>query len=145
MHCSSATRFIASFILVLLLMGCGQKWSQSEKDNAQHFIQSVRLVVQAHAIDNQGKPGIMSEDDFATISGLYKNALSEANLVTDEVLEKANPDLPTEYRQYFQKGVELRISSWEKRNVGDEIKGSGLLDAWGEWYQQNRQNIKIPQ
>jgi len=87
----------------------------------------------------------MSEDDFATISGLYKNALSEANLVTDEVLEKANPDLPTEYRQYFQKGVELRISSWEKRNVGDEIKGSGLLDAWGEWYQQNRQNIKIPQ
>ena len=81
MHCSSATRFIASFILVLLLMGCGQKWSQSEKDNAQHFIQSVRLVVQAHAIDNQGKPGIMSEDDFATISGLYKNALSEANRV----------------------------------------------------------------
>jgi hypothetical protein len=139
-----AKRLIASLLFVVLLTECDEKWSQSDKDNAEHFIQSIRLVVQAHKISNQGKTGIMSKEDFNTISLLYKSALHEAHLVSDEVLAKVDSELPTHYRQYFQKGVALRISSWDNHKPIDEIQGSELLDAWGEWYEQNRRNIKIP-
>ena len=45
----------------------------------------------------------MSRDDLDEILVLYKSALREATLVTDEVLAKANPSLPNIYRSYFQK------------------------------------------
>jgi hypothetical protein len=107
-------RLVVAFFLVFVLIGCNQKWSQSEKDNAEHFLQSIRLVNQAHAISNKadkGGPSFISREDFDKILVLYKSALHEANLVTDEVLTKANPALPSIYRNNFQKGVELRISA----------------------------------
>lgn len=138
------TRIVVASFLVFLLIGCNQKWSQSEKDNAQHFIQSIRLVTQAHAISNKGGPGDMSREDFDKILVLYKSALREANLVTDEVLTKANPALPNIYRSYFQKGIELCISAWENRKPIEVMQGSALVDSWGDWYEQNHRNIKIP-
>jgi hypothetical protein len=138
------TRLVVASFLVFLLIGCNQKWSQSEKDNAEHFIQSVQLVTQAHAIANKRGLGVMSSEDFDKIVALYKSALREANLVTDGVLAKANPALPNIYRSYFQKGLELRISSWENSKPIDEMQGSALVDSWGDWYAQNHRNIKIP-
>jgi hypothetical protein len=135
---------VASSLLVFLLIGCNQKWSQSEKDNAEHFIQSIRLVTQAHAISNKRGAEVMSRDDFDKILVLYKSALREATLVTDEVLAKANPALPNIYRSYFQKGIEIRISSWENHKPIDEMQGSALVDSWGNWYEQNHGNIRIP-
>lgn len=131
-------------ILLVSLIGCGQKWSQSEKENAEHFIQSIRLVVQAHGVSNKRGAIAMSRADFDEMLSLYKNALSEAAIVTDEVLAKAHPELPKNYRLYFQKGMELRISSWESSRPYEEIQGSALMDSWGDWFEQNRRNIKIP-
>ena len=131
-------------VLLSSLIGCGQKWSQSEKENAEHFFQSIRFVVQAHKASNKRGAGPMSRADFDEMLSLYKSALREANLVTDEVLAKANPELPKNYRLYFQKGIELRISSWTNSRPYEEIQGSALMDSWGDWFEQNRRNIKIP-
>ena len=86
----------------------------------------------------------MSRADFDEMLSLYKNALREAAIVTDEVLAKAHPELPKNYRLYFQKGMELRISSWANSRPYEEIQGSALMDSWGDWYEQNQANIKIP-
>lgn len=131
-------------VLLASIIGCGQEWSQSEKENAEHFIQSVRLVVQVHEASNKRGAGAMSRADFDEMLSLYKKALSEAALVTDEVLAKAHPELPKNYRLYFQKGMELRISSWANSRPSEEIQGSALIDSWGDWFEQNRGNIKIP-
>jgi choline dehydrogenase-like flavoprotein len=136
-----------SHLLILALaalMGCGPNWSQDEKDIARHFVESIRLVVQANDAANTRGPGPLSDSDLANALSLYQRALREAHVVTDEVLAKANPELATNYRHLFQKGVELRVSAWTNRSVPEEIQGSALLDSWGDWYQQNRQRIKIP-
>ncbi|MDD5452279.1 MAG: hypothetical protein PHT49_10330 [Desulfovibrionales bacterium] len=123
---------------------CDQKWTQNEKENAKHFLKSLDLVIEAHSISNRGGPGMMSKQDFEKILSLYERALSESKLVRDVVLDKANPELKNNYRMYFQKGIELRISAWTNGKPYDEIQGSALMDSWGEWFEKNRHNIKIP-
>ena len=86
----------------------------------------------------------MSKPDFEEILSLYQRALSESNLVRDDVLDKAHPELKNNYRVYFQKGIELRISAWTNTKPYDEIEGSALMDSWGDWFEKNRHNIKIP-
>lgn len=138
-------RFI---LLAIIMMGCvascDQKWTQNEKENARHFLKSLELVSEAHSISNRGGPGLMSKQDFEKILTLYQLALSESQLVRDVVLDKANSELKNNYRMYFQKGIELRISAWTNRKPYDEIQGSALMDSWVDWLEKNRHNIKIP-
>ena len=138
------SRWMLNSVLTASLIGCGQQWSHGEKENAEHFLQSIELVVQAHESSNKQGAGAMSKSDLDETLSLYRSALHEANLVTDEVLAKANPELPKSYRLYFQKGIELRISSWTHDRPYEEIQGSALMDSWGDWFERNRQNIKIP-
>ena len=86
----------------------------------------------------------MSKQDFEKILSLYQRALNEAELVRDDVLDKAHPELKNNYRMYFQKGIELRISAWTNRKPYDEIQGSALMDSWGDRFEKNRRDIKIP-
>ena len=137
-------RLVSLALIFLSVASCGQKWTQEEKENAQHFSKSLGLVIEAHSISNKGGPGVMSEQDFRKIFSLYQNALREANLVRDDVLDKINPELRNNYRMYFQKGVELRLSGWTHRKAYNEIQGSALMDSWGDWFEKKRSNIKIP-
>ena len=130
--------------LIASPMGCGQQWSQGEKEDAQHFIQSISFVVQAHELSNRRGAGLISKSELDETLSLYKSALREANITTDKVLAKAHSELPKNYRLYFQKGIELRISSWTNDRPYEEIQGSALMDSWADWYERNRQNIKIP-
>ncbi len=132
------------FALVALLIGCGQQWSQGEKEDAEHFIQSISFAVQAHELSNKRGAGLISKSELDETLSLYKSALREANIATDKVLAKAHSELPKNYRLYFQKGIELRISSWTNDRPYEEIQGSALMDSWADWYERNRQNIKIP-
>ena len=109
-----------------------------------NIFQSVRLAVQAHEASNKQGTMDMSKADFDQMLSLCKNALIEATLVTDEVLAKAHPELPKNYRLYFQKGMELRISSWANSRPYEETQGSALMNSWGDWFEQNRGKIKIP-
>jgi hypothetical protein len=130
------------FALVVLLIGCGQQWSHGEKENAEHFVQSISFVVQAHELSNRRGSGSISKLDLDQILALYKSALRETNIVTDEVLAKTHSELPKNYRLYFQKGIELRINSWTNDRPYEEIQGSALMDSWADWYERNRENIR---
>ena len=86
----------------------------------------------------------MPRRGFEQTLSLYHRALAEARLVRDDVLDKIHPELKNSYRLYFQKGAELRISAWTNGKTYDEIQGSALMDSWGDWFEKNRSNIKIP-
>jgi hypothetical protein len=131
-------------IIVVGVASCGQKWTQGEKENAEHFLKSLDLVIEAHSTSNKGGPGVMPKQDFEVILYSYQRALNESNLVRDDVLDKAHPELKNNYRMYFQKGIEVRISAWTNRKPYDEIQGSALMDSWGDRFEKNRRNIKIP-
>lgn len=131
-------------LIVVSVSSCVQQWTQEEKENAEHFLKSLNLVIEAHTNSNKRGPGIVSTQDFAKNISLHQRAFDEANLVQDDVLDKIHSELKSNYRMYFQKGAELRISAWMNGNNYDEIQGSALMDSWADWYQKNQSNIKIP-
>ena len=137
-------RLVLLALIVVSVASCVQRWTQEEKENTDHFLKSLSLVIEAHSNSNKGSPGVTSKQDFEKILSLYRRAFSEANLVRDDVLDKIHPELKNNYRMYFQKGAELRISAWTNRKTYDEIQGSALMDSWGDWFEKNRRNIKIP-
>src|SRR5882672_11197441 len=99
-------------LMIAPVASCGQQWTPEEKGNAQHFLNSLNLVIEAHSTSNKGVPGVIPRQEFERIFSSYQRALSEAKLVRDDVLEKIHPELKNNYRMYFQKGAELRVSGW---------------------------------
>jgi hypothetical protein len=137
--------FIAFLGLILIsAVSCVQQWTPEEKGNAEHFVKSLSLILEAHSNPNKRIPGEIARQDFDKIVSLYQDAFKEADLVRDKVLDKIHPELKNNYRLYFQKGVELRISAWTNGKTYDEIQGSALMDSWGDWFEKNRNNLKIP-
>lgn len=120
----------------LCVMGCEEKtpqsWTQSEKENVIHFIKSVHLVEQAE--NARGKRAMRK---------LYEQAVEEAETVTDDILAKANPDLPKYYRDYFEKGANLRVIGWRDGRPDLDQEGLDLIAKWNEWYRENRKQIDI--
>ena len=136
---------VMACILAISVVGCDQQWSQNERDNIDHFLESTRLINEAHDIANSAVNGeSMPMADFSKIVALYEQALAQTKLVTDPVLAKANPTLPKAYRQYFQRGIELCLSSWTKQRPSEDLHGDALLDKWGDWLEENRHDIDLP-
>lgn len=75
---------------------------------------------------------------------LMRVALFEAKLLRDEVLAKANEELPKQFRNLYQQSLELRLRNLELGDMTAEIKGSALHDQWVEWFNANRSAIRIP-
>jgi hypothetical protein len=134
---------LIAYLLVVLVAGCDPQWSPGERDNLQHFVESIRLINEAHEIANSA-PTTVTMADFTKIVALYQQALAQARLVDDSVLAKASPELPNAYRRYFQKGIELCVSSWTKQQPFEDFQGDALLDKWGDWLDKNKDDIDIP-
>lgn len=127
---------IALLILPAFIIGCDdktpQQWTQSEKENIIHFIKSVHLVDQAE--NARGKRAMRK---------MYEQAIEQAETVTDDILAKAHPDLPKYYREYFEKGANLRIIAWRDGRSDLDQEGKDLMAKWTEWYQSHRKEIDI--
>jgi hypothetical protein len=134
---------LIAYFIIVFVGGCDAQWSPSERDNLQHFVESIRLINEAHAIANSAAT-IVTRADFAKIVALYQQAFEQAKLVSDSVLAKANPELPNAYRRYFQKGIELCVSSWTKQQPFEDFQGDALLDKWGDWLDDNHDHIDFP-
>lgn len=137
-------RLALSALMVVSVASCVQQWTQEEKENAEHFLKSLSLVIEDASYSNKKGPGIVSTQDFAKHISSLQRAFDEANLVRDDVLDKIHPELKNNYRMYFQKGAELIINAWTNGKNYDEKQGLALMDSWGDWYEKNRSNIKIP-
>ena len=73
----------------------------------------------------------------------YQNALQYAEIVTDEVLDKVHPKIRGRWRGEMEEGIRLRLINFHEGDVQAEIKGSALLDRFGDWWNTNKPDIKI--
>ena len=135
-----------------LLLGCdksGLKWTDEEKENIQHFSKSGEAARLAVRISNFGEPytGVPKEK-MEKINELRILALSEAKLVRNDVLAKANPELSEKFRNLYQKSLELKIANIENGDFKDfnkvEIQAAKLHDLWVDWINANNKLVKIP-
>jgi len=133
-------------LIIILLVSCNSKpkFTEEEKIVAHFFIESMNLNNESIKLSNSGSAyKKISDENIQNMLQLKIQALSLAEKIPDSILTKMNPELPVEYFKY-KKGLSLRIENLKRNNFESELKGSELLDEYGNWYSINVNNIKIP-
>ena len=142
-------RLVAGLLVigVLAVAACSEepRFTDSEKTNARYVALAFREAQQAVAISNS-KPAfsMVSAEDRERMIAHYQNALKFAETVTDEVLNKVHPEIRGHWRAEMEEGIRLRLINFRKGNAQAEIRGSDLLDRFGDWWNANKPDIKVP-
>lgn len=149
--------FVAVAIVLssFALLSCSTEstWTKEERKNANHFFLSMESDAAAVRILNkEPSPAILSQRDIDMILKYRKTALHEAMLVTDNVLDKAHPQLREHWRNEYEKGLQLYIKTIESpdsyetydRLLFYQMQGQLLLDVFTDWFNAHNQEIKIP-
>ena len=146
-----------TFFLLALLLDLGiakawadsGEWTQDQRVNAQNFIDAVVAHNEAAQILNNGGAGslmsLMTAEEEKSLIAKLQEAYEHANAVRDDVLDKIHPDLKHYWKDKFTEGLRLELSNLSgKGDVVAEVKGSALLDEFGDWLQANGAQIQIP-
>jgi hypothetical protein len=124
-------------------------WTQEQRLNVENFIKALNSRNEAARQSNQlGPPnvaGIIDRQKLQPILTNMRAAYNYATAVRADVLDKISPDLKEHWKNEFIEGLRLRISNLEKVDLQAEIRGSALLDKFGDWFDKNRRQIRIPQ
>ena len=138
--------FSVTFVL-LVLAACSDEpsWTEVEKTNANYLTLAFEEIQQATRISNsQAAFSPMSKEDRVRMTMHYQNALRYAEIVTPEVSDKIHPEIREHWRDEMEKGVRLRLINLLEGNVWAEIEGSALLDRFGDWWNANKSDIRVP-
>jgi hypothetical protein len=122
----------------------GTDWSNEEIDNARHFFRASEASQRATRVSNASGGGVMSEQDAAALLRDRKEALTEARLVRDDVLEKACPGLSSMFRTKFERGLELQLRNLEFSDIQAEIQGASLQNEWVDWINERSSEVRFP-
>jgi hypothetical protein len=140
--------FWASFVGALtLLAACSKQpsWTDAEKENADLIPSAFAEAQQAVHIANAG-PGQMSMADFEQMRAHQKRAIELAASVRDEILDKVNPTMRQHWRGEFTEGLRLQMQNYPGHpDTTAEINGQALTDRFGDWWNENKESILIPE
>ena len=142
-------RLAIGFLIIgtLALAACSDEptFTEAEKTNARYVALAFREAQQAVQISNS-KPvfSMVSTEDRDRMTVHYQNALKYAETVTDEVLDKVHPEIRGHWRGEMEEGIRLRLVNFQEGDAQAEIRGSELLDRFGDWWNANKPDIKVP-
>jgi hypothetical protein len=129
-------------------------WSEEQKVELQHFMDAIDYYEQATELTAAWRNP--TSEDWETISALLQASLTEAEQVSNDVLDGLHENLQEHYRREFLAGLEvglygLRQYTIKKKrmdiggtdtDIVDSItRGRVLLDQWVTWYDENREDI----
>lgn len=132
-------RKITVFFIVIIFgfISCGRKnyWSEMEKMEIGHIWKSINYYQTIVKEANKSAPySEISKDEIQNTIQLLKNCLYEATFVSDAVLDKLLPEFKMNFRQKFQKGVQLYLEGLQNDDNKKLLSGQILIDEWGSWY-----------
>lgn len=119
-------------------------WSTEEKRNFCHFLNSQRADSQATGISSSTSAGYTSEQQVSEMLTLWRQALQEAQKVTDSVLDKTHPELKEKYRNQYQKALQYQITAFEQQNVSYSVTGGKMKSDFIDWFSSAKRNFRVP-
>ena len=136
-------RHIFPALLVALLAcvgaGCSRPSSRSaEREAVTAFIAAVESANRATAVVNRGSPySVMKGDDAKEMMRHYRAALAHADRIDVAVLNRKYPGWGDHFDREFRSGIRLVVADQENVDATSSVAGQKLLDAWGNWFNQN--------
>ncbi len=152
-HLLSSAVFVVSFVLAFAYFAGGITtnqiipqlipWVSVSNDTIEHYSKSINFANQATKISNTGEAyQQISEGEMGAMTDNYQLALAEARQVDTNKLNSMYSGLGDHYKNEFIAGIEMFINGFEKSDSDQFLQGQMLLSRWGDWYNQNREEIR---
>ncbi len=142
---SFAVGLLVIGVLVLGAYSAEPSWTDAEKANARYVVLTFREVQEANRVSNSELGYFTaSTEEWGQITMHFQNAFRYAEAVNDEVLDKVHPEIREHWRNEMEEGIRLRLINFQEGSFQAEIRGSELLDRFGDWWNANKRNIKVP-
>lgn len=119
-------------------------WSDQDKHNFCHFLNSQRSDIQATRISNSTETQFATKQQTSKIITLWSQALKEARLVSDSVLDKTHPKLKNMYRNKYQKALQYQIKAFEQKKVSYSITGAEMKSNFTNWFNSAKEKFRLP-
>ena len=138
-----ATRHLSLALLVGLLACVGASCSRpssrsAEREAVTAFIAAMESANRATGVINQGSPySVMKSDDAKEMIRHYRAALAHADRVDAAILNRKYPGWGDHFDREFRSGIRLVIAGHENVDATSSVAGQKLLNAWGDWLNQN--------
>lgn len=130
---------------VVISLGCGQSWSEADRDNAAHIFSAFNHAQDAVEVSNRGKPySVVTQEEIDEELGHLSNAIREANQVSDEFLDQRHSDFRRAFRELFQKSIQLRIEGYSTDDTDLSNRANRLYDDWIDWFNANKREMTLP-
>jgi len=130
------------------------RWSEEEYEEVESLNSSIEMYFIANDIN---QADVTTAEDWETINAMLQAALTEAESVSDGILEKVHPEMTTHFNDEYKPGLVTGIWALGNRPPGKR-KGAGdttyisyndslsysrdLLGKWVIWYYDNLESIQ---
>jgi len=120
------------------------KWKDTEEGRSHHIALSYEAVRKAEAIFSEKTPDNFSSSDLKDVVIALEQALSYAELVPDDVLDRIHPQMNVQFRQNYQTALVKMLNGFKNRDQNSAIEGSKLYEKYRTWAFSHRQEFSFP-
>jgi len=117
--------------------------TETEEDKSHYIALSYRAVRKAEVIFSEKTPENFNSDDLQNVVQALEQALSYAELVPDDVLDKIHPQMNMEFRQNYQTALVKMLNGFKNRDQKSAIEGSTLYEKYRSWVYSHRQEFSF--
>lgn len=120
------------------------KWKDTEEGKSHHIALSYEAVRKAEAIFSEKTPDNFTSSDLKDVVTALEQALSYAELVPDDVLDRIHPQMNMQFRQNYQTALVKMLNGFKNRDQNSAIEGSKLYEKYRTWAFSHRQEFSFP-
>lgn len=138
-------RLLVLLLSCLALTACetGVSWSDQEKENARHIIESMQAARRAAETANQlparWEPG---DESVEPVIESLDEALGHVAQVRESVLIKAHPRLPGRFRSEFRESLRQLRSYYRTGEMDEGADPRNTLGEFTEWFYRNQHEFR---
>ncbi|MEW5796668.1 MAG: hypothetical protein AB1772_09965 [Candidatus Zixiibacteriota bacterium] len=130
----------------------GISWSEAERAELEHFVEAIALYQQA---SEMAASTMLRTEDWETVNAILQAALTEADQVSDNLLNRIDPELTQAFKDNFKSGLMtsiygLRYYTASPQKGKDTLlhyrmdsinAGRARLQNWNQWFSSHRTEI----
>lgn len=126
--------------LLMIASACAKSpLTSQEKKEVEHFNKAQKLFIESSRYlkkltSGDFVVGSMSEDERNTYIKMLVDTLTEAKSVSNDILAKIHPKLPTAYRSIFIPCLENKLCGFRDFDPKASIQGTILHNEWIDWW-----------
>jgi hypothetical protein len=119
-------------------------WSDTERQVVDNIALSYAEVQKAETILSSKTPETLTSEDLRSVVKAFERALSLAESIPDEILDKLHPDMKVQFRQIYQAGLLRMLTGFRNGDQNSAREGAALYQSYSVWVSSHTDELSFP-